>query len=280
MSLITRFTRIGSNLLVYSLLIGVSTLMILPFLWMLDTSLKPAAETFAHPPIIISSNFNLQAYIMLIRDFHFLRILFNTVLIALSATLLQLLFCSLGGYGFAKYKFPGQRMLFSLLLGTMIVPFVNLMVPLYLIMRDLHWIDTYWPLIIPWAANAFGIFFMRQYISTISDELLDAARIDGASEFVIYWRVILPIISPGLTSLGLIIFMGTWNGYLWPLVILKSPEKFTLPLLINSMGGTVGRTAWELTMAASLLSVLPLLILFFIFQRRYFEGITAGAVRG
>jgi len=280
MSPLTRFIRIINSAFLHGFLIGVSIFMILPFLWMLNTSLKPASETFAHPPIIISPNFSLNAYVTLIEDFDILRILFNTLLIALSATILQLLFCSLAGYGFSKHKFPGRNILFSLLLATMIVPFVNLMVPLYLIMRDLHWIDTYWPLIIPWAANAFGIFFMRQYISTISDELLDAARIDGASEFGIYWRIILPIISPGLISLGLIIFMGTWNGYLWPLVILKSPEKFTIPLLINSMGGTVGRTAWELTMAASVMSILPLLLLFLVFQRRYFEGITSGAVKG
>lgn len=280
MGLTARFNRMGTNLLIYGLLGGVSVFMILPFLWMLDTSLKPPAETFANPPIIISPNFSLNAYRTLIDDFNILRILGNTLAIALSATGLQLFFCSLGGYGFAKHKFPGRSTLFSLLLATMIVPFINLMVPLYLIMRDLHWIDTYWPLIIPWAANAFGIFFMRQYISTISDELLDAARIDGASEFGIFWRIILPIITPGLTSLGLIVFMGTWNGYLWPLVILKSPDKFTIPLLIDSMGGTVGRTAWELTMGASVMSILPLLVLFLVFQRRYFEGITAGAMRG
>jgi len=153
-------------------------------------------------------------------------------------------------------------------------------VPLYIIMRDLHWIDTFWPLIIPGAANAFGIFFMRQYIATVSDELLDAARIDGASEPAIYFRIILPIIAPGLTSLGLIFFMGSWNAFQWPLVILKSPENFTLPLVIRSMIGPVGRTVYDVQMAASLISLVPLLIIFLIFQRRYFEGITAGAVRG
>jgi ABC-type glycerol-3-phosphate transport system permease component len=136
-------------------------------------------------------------------------------------------------------------------------------------------------LIIPGAANAFGIFFMRQYITTISDELLDAARIDGASEFGIFGRVILPIIAPGLTSLGLIFFMGSWNNFMWPLVILKSPSNFTLPIAIRSIvGGLIGRPVFNLQMAASVISIIPLLIVFLVFQRRFVEGITAGAIKG
>jgi len=153
------------------------------------------------------------------------------------------------------------------------------MAPLYVIMRDLKWIDTFWPLIIPNAANAFGIFFLRQYISTVTSELLDAARVDGASEFAIYWRIILPIIAPGLVSLGMIFFMNSWNNYLWPLIILKSPANFTLPLLIRSTIGPSGRTVWNVQMAASVISILPLLVIFLAFQRRFVEGITAGAVK-
>jgi len=280
MSLSARLTRILSSVILYGLLIGVSLFMMLPFVWMLSTSLKPADEVFGYPPIIISPNFSLNAYKYVIEEYGVLRSLLNTFIVATAATALQLFFCSLGGYGFAKYKFPGQGVLFSLLLATMIVPFVIVMVPLYLIMRDFHWIDTYWPLVIPWAANAFGIFFLRQYISGISDELLDAARIDGASEFGIYRRIIFPIIIPGLTSLGLIIFMTTWNSFLWPLVILKTPENFTIPLTISSLTGQVGRTVWNEYMATAVLSILPLLIIFLAFQRRFVEGITAGAIRG
>ena len=160
------------------------------------------------------------------------------------------------------------------------IPFGVLLIPLYVIMLELSWIDTFWPLIIPGAANAFGIFFMRQYISTISDELLDAARIDGASEYAIFWRVILPIVSPALVSLGLIFFMGSWNNFLFPLVILKSPENFTLPLTIRSLiSGGLGRPVYNLQMAGSVISIVPLLIIFLIFQRRFIDGITAGAVK-
>jgi ABC-type glycerol-3-phosphate transport system permease component len=147
-------------------------------------------------------------------------------------------------------------------------------------MRHLSMIDTFWALILPGAANAFGIFFMRQYISSISDELLDAARIDGASEFGLYRRIIVPIIMPGLISLGIIFFMGSWNDYFGPLVFLKSPSKFTLPLAIASFGGAVGLTNYTAQMAMAVISIIPLLIVFLVFQRRFVDGITAGAIKG
>jgi ABC-type glycerol-3-phosphate transport system permease component len=154
------------------------------------------------------------------------------------------------------------------------------MVPSFVLMRQFGWVNTFLPLIVPGAANAFGIFFMRQYISSINDELMDAARMDGAGEFGIYWRIIVPIISPGLVSLGLIFFMGAWNNYLGPLIYLKSPELFTIPLAIASFGGAVGLTNYTAQMAMSVISIIPLLFIFLIFQRRFVEGITAGAVKG
>jgi ABC-type glycerol-3-phosphate transport system permease component len=278
---IRRLSRVLTDTGMYGLLIGVSIFMILPFVWMLSTSLKPADEIFALPPIIISAHSTLKAYIYLIQQNPSILVnLKNTFVVATSATLLRLFFCSLGGYGFAKFRFPGQGWLFGFLLGTMVIPGAITMVPVYIIMRNLKWIDTFWPLIIPAAANAFGIFFMRQYISSISEELMDAARIDGAGEFTIFWRIILPIIAPGLTSLGLIFFMGSWNDFMGPLIYLKSPEKFTLPLVIRSMIGPVGRTVYDVQMAASVISLIPLLIIFLIFQRRFLEGITAGAIKG
>ena len=269
-----------TDLLMYGLLIAVSAFMILPFIWMVSTSLKPADEIFTIPPIIISPNSSLNAYSYLQEQYNILGIVRNTFVIAFSATILRLFFCALGGYGFAKFKFPGQGILFAFLLGTMVIPSAVTLVPIYIIMRDLKWIDTFWPLIIPGAANAFGIFFMRQYIMSVSNELMDAARIDGAGEFTIFWRIILPIIAPGLTSLGLIFFMGSWNDFLGPLIYLKSPENFTLPLIIRSLIGPVGRTVYDVQMAASVISLIPLLIIFLIFQRRFVEGITAGAIKG
>lgn len=274
-----RITRTAEDIAMYGFLILVSVFMILPFLWMLSTSLKSPDEIFAYPPVFLSPKADLHAYSYLF-DNNILSAVGNTFLIAGTATLLELFFCSLGGYAFAKFKFPGQTAMFTFLLGTMIIPFTVIMVPLYVIMRDFKWIDTFWPLIVPGAANAFGIFFMRQYILALSDELLDAGRIDGATEFGLYWRIVLPIIAPGMTALGLIFFMSSWNSFLWPLIILKSPEKFTLPLVIRSMTGPAGRTVYDVQMAASIISIIPLLIIFLIFQRRIVEGIQAGAVRG
>ena len=275
-----RFSLLLTDVLMYGLLIAVSIFMILPFIWMVSTSLKPANEIFAIPPIIISPHSTLNAYKFLQENYNILGIVKNTFVIAFSATILRLFFCALGGYGFAKFKFPGQGFLFAFLLGTMVIPSAVTLVPIYIIMRDLKWIDTFWPLIIPGAANAFGIFFMRQYIMSVSNDLMDAARIDGAGEFTIFWRIILPIIAPGLTSLGLIFFMGSWNDFLGPLIYLKSPEHFTLPLIIRSLVGPVGRTVYDVQMAASVISLIPLLIIFLIFQRRFVVGITAGAIKG
>jgi ABC-type glycerol-3-phosphate transport system permease component len=273
-----RIWRVIENILLYSFLIGMSVFMLLPFLWMLSTTQKPPDEIFTKPPVFLSPHASLDSYVYLFNN-GILRQVGNSFVIALAATLLSLFFCSLGGYGFAKFRFPGKKAMFVFLLGTMIVPFTIIMGPLFVIMRDLKWIDTFWPLIIPGAANAFGVFFMRQYISTLTSELLDAARIDGAGEFAIYWRIVLPIIAPGLVSLGMIFFMSSWNNYLWPLVILKTPDNFTLPLLIRATIGPAGRTVWNVQMAASVISIIPLLIIFLVFQRRFVEGITAGAVK-
>lgn len=272
--------RTSVNILMYIILIAISIFMILPFIWMLSTSFKLPQDVFGFPPVLISPRSTLVNYQFLFEKKNLALIVWNTFFVAASGTMLSLLFCSLGGYGFAKFKFPGRNVLFSLLLATMIIPGAVTIVPSFVIMRSFGWYNTFWPLIVPGAANAFGIFFMRQYISTINDELIDAARIDGAGEMGIYWRIILPIVLPGLTSLGLIFFMGSWNNYLGPLIWLKSPDKFTLPLAIFQFGGAVGLTNYNGQMAMSVISIIPLLIIFLAFQRRFVEGITAGAIKG
>lgn len=276
-----KFFRTGLvNTALYLVLISISVFMILPFVWMVSTSFKLPEDVFGFPPIIISPRSTAINYQYLFEQKNLLLIVWNTFFVASSGTLLSLLFCSLGGYGFAKFKFPGRNILFSLLLATMIIPGAVTMVPSFVLMRSFGWYNTFLPLIVPGAANAFGIFFMRQYISSINDELIDAGRIDGAGEFGIYSRIILPIIIPGLTSLGLIFFMGAWNNYLGPLIWLKTPEKFTLPLAIFQFGGAVGLTNYNGQMAMSVISIIPLLIIFLAFQRQFVEGITAGAVKG
>lgn len=278
--MIRKSQRIITDSLQYLMLIGISAFMVLPFIWMLSTSFKELQDVFGYPPVLIAENPTFENYRFIFQDADMVQVLANTVVISLSATLLSLFFTSLGGYGFAKFAFPGKPGLFAFLLATMIVPGAVMMVPSFVLMRHFGWVDTFWPLIVPGAANAFGIFFFRQYISTVSDELLDAARLDGASEFGIFWRVIVPIIAPGLTSLGLIFFMQSWNNYLGPLIYLKSPEKWTITVAINSLIGGAGLTYWGEQMAMSVISLLPLLIIFLVFQRRFVEGIQAGAIKG
>ena len=272
--------KIITDILLYTFLIFISIFMILPFVWMLSTSFKLPQDIFGFPPRLIPENPVLDNYLYIFQEKNLLRVLANTFFVALSTTLLSLFFTALGGYGFAKFNFLGKNILFALLLATMIIPGAVMMVPSFVIMRELGWVDKFWPLIVPGAANAFGIFFFRQYISTINDELMDAARIDGASEFKIFWSIILPIISPGMTSLGLIFFMRSWNDYLGPLIYLKSPQLHTITLAINALSGSAGLTAWGEQMAMSVVSLIPLLIIFLIFQRRFVEGIMAGAVKG
>lgn len=270
----------GKRIFVYLVLIPVCIFMILPFFWMLITSLKTMAEVFNIPIIIFSRNMSLDNFKVVIDKGVWIR-LWNTFFISFTATALRLFFCSLAGYGFAKFRFPGRDILFSVLIASMIVPFAVTVVPLYIMMVKLfHWVDTFLPLVVPGAASAFGIFFMRQYIRSIPDELLDAARIDGCSEFGIYVRVILPIITPGLITLGLIFFMQVWNDFMWPLIILKTPENQTLPVMIATLTGIAGTNMYTYQMAVAVISITPLIIIFLIFQRRFTEGITFGAVKG
>lgn len=274
------FRHLFTGASLYALLIIISLFMILPFIWMLSTAFKLPQDIFGYPPQFIPQNPTISNFTYIFEDANIGRVLWNTFFVASVGTGLSLFFTALGGYGFAKFDFPGKSGLFAVLLATMIVPGAVMMVPSFVIMRTFGWVDTFLPLIVPGAANAFGIFFFRQYISSISDELMDAARIDGASEFGIFTRIILPIIVPGMTSLGLIFFMASWNNYLGPLIYLKSPKNHTITLAINALTGGAGLTRWGEQMATSVISLIPLLIIFLIFQRRFVEGITAGAVKG
>ena len=206
------------------------------------------------------------------------RYFINSVFIATASTLLTLFFCSLGGYAFAKYQFRGQKILFGILLASMMVPFQVLLVPLFGLMYDIGWLNSYKAIIIPFSVGAFGVFLMRQFIVTIPTELLDAARIDGCSEFGIYYRIVLPIIKPALGALTIYSFLGSWNGYLWPLIILRDEAKYTLPIGLANLVG-IYRQDYGMLMAGTLLSLMPIVILFLAMQREFVQGITLGSVK-
>jgi ABC-type glycerol-3-phosphate transport system permease component len=193
---------------------------------------------------------------------------------------LVLFFCSLGGYGFAKFRFPGRNGLFALLLATLMVPAVIGLIPSFVIMRYLGWIDTWYPLIVPGIANAFGIFWMRQYIdSAIPSDLMDAARIDGAHEFRIYWNVVVPVITPALGALAILTFLGKWNDFQWPLLILKDETKYTLPVALSTLRSLQGTDIGVQILGAAG-AILPIMVVFLLASRQFISGITAGAVKG
>jgi ABC-type glycerol-3-phosphate transport system permease component len=263
----------------YLALAAVSALMLFPFAWMLASSFKPFTEIFAGRSFLPEQP-TLANYASLFQQSDALRKVWNSLYIAALYTALAVFLCAMGGYAFAKFRFPGRGVLFGFLLATMAVPFAVTMVPLFIMMRNwFHWIDTPWPLIVPWAANAFGIFFMRQYMLSVPDDMLDAARVDGASELRIFLRIVLPVSRPGLASLAILFFVLKWNDFLWPLAVLRSDEVQTVPVMLNSLQGPPGRTAFDVLMAGSVVSVLPMLLLFLLLQRHLVVGLTAGAVR-
>jgi ABC-type glycerol-3-phosphate transport system permease component len=264
----------------YAVLAVVSAAMVFPFVWMLTSSFKPFEEIFAGDSFL-PQHPTFHNYVSLFRQADALLKIWNSLFIAVTTTVLSVFLCALGGYAFAKFRFPGRRVLFSVMLASLAVPFAVVMVPLFVMMRNVFgWIDTPWPLIVPGAANAFGIFFMRQYMFSVPDEMLDAARVDGATELGIFIRIVLPTSVPGLVSMAIIFFMGSWNDFLWPSAVLRSPEKYTVPLMLNGLQGPPGRTAFDVLMAGSVVSLLPLLVLFLVLQRHLIAGITAGSVKG
>jgi ABC-type glycerol-3-phosphate transport system permease component len=264
----------------YAVMVAVSAFAIFPFIWMLVSSFKPFGEIFAGHSFLPQQP-TIDNYVRLFEQSEALVKIWNSLFIATVYTGSALLLCALGGYAFAKFRFPGRRLLFALMLATMTIPFAVVMIPLFILMRNVFdWIDTPWPLIVPTAANAFGIYFMRQYLQSLPDEMLDAARVDGASELAIFFRIVLPTSIPGLASLGIIFFMARWNDFLWPLAVLRSDEVRTVPLMLIALQGPPGRTAYDVLMAGSVVSVVPMLLLFLFLQRYLVAGVTSGAVKG
>jgi ABC-type glycerol-3-phosphate transport system permease component len=265
---------------IYLLLIALSAFMLLPFAWMLSSSFKPLSEIFdgrsflpRHPTIDNFKHFFEQP--------NALRSIWNSVYITTTFTALSVFLCAAGGYGFAKFKFTGRRFLFAFVVATLAIPPIAILVPQFVMLRnDFHWVDTPWPLIIPGAASAYGIFFMRQFMLSIPDEIIDAGRVDGASESQIFFRLILPVAKPAIISLSIIFYVAVWNAFLAPVIYLSSPTNYTLPVMLRSFQGDIGRTPYDLVMAGSVVGTLPLVIGFLVFQRRLVSGIMEGTVKG
>jgi ABC-type glycerol-3-phosphate transport system permease component len=273
--------RIDTSSLLAYLSLGLLALVFLfPFYWMMVSATMSLAQIGQYPPLLVPGGHLIDNWITLSGMFPLIRAFTNSLFISITTTVLQLFFCSLGGYAFAKYNFPGREKLFIALLATMMIPSAVGLIPWYIMMSKFHWVDTYQALIVPGMVSAFGIFWMRQFVSaSIPDELLQAARIDGCGDFGIYWRIVLPIILPGLGALGIMTFMAIWNDYLGPLVIIRTLLKYTLPLVIGAMSSNLG-TRIHLQLLGAAFATGPVLVVFFFASRRFIAGLTAGALKG
>jgi len=259
-------------------LVPVALLMLTPLLWMLVTSLETVAETRRFPPVIIPSSIHWQNYQTVLQQAPFGRWFLNSTIVTLACVLGNLLFCSLAGYAFARFRFAGRGIAFFLILATLMVPFQVVMIPTFLIVRSLGQIDTLGALILPNLASAFGIFMMRQFFRTLPIELEEAARIDGASRLGVLFNIVLPLSAPALATLGVITFMWTWNDFLWPLITIYSEDKMTLQLGLTTFQGQ-HQTNTALLMAANVMTMAPILLLFFAAQRWFVRGIATTGLK-
>lgn len=270
---------IWSSSLAFILMALASLLTMFPLFWLFSSSLKDISEIFVNPPIWVPSTLHWENFRELFVERKFGIITWNSFLLASTSTLIALIFCGLAGFAFAKYRFKGKNFLFVLVLASLMIPHEATMVPLFSIYKNLNLIDNIWGVILPDLANAFGIFFMRQYCMSLPDEMMEAARIDGCTEFKLFRRIVLPNLRSGFAGLGIILFVKQWNNFLWPSVILRSQENMTLSVALKALEDS-NNTPYHLIMAGSVISVVPLLIIVLIFQKQLIAGMIEGAVKG
>lgn len=278
----TQTSRVVGTVVLNLLVALGGIVMVTPLVWMVSSAFKPLSEIYQYPPTIIPQNFTMANFDRLFTDWPFGNWYVNSLVVAIISTIAVLFFTSLAGFGFAKYRFRGRNFLFMLLLGSTMIPFQLILIPLFILMSDFGWTNSYLSLIVPFMAPAVGIFLMRQFILSIPSELIEASRIDGATEFGIYWRVILPLARPALAAQAVLTFLGSWNSFLWPLTVLRNQQAMTLPVgLVGIMGGVTAGSEPPLgaAMAAATLVTLPVVIVFVAVQKQYIAGLTAASVK-
>ncbi|HWT81496.1 MAG TPA: carbohydrate ABC transporter permease [Candidatus Methylomirabilis sp.] len=274
----TRASRQRQAILTYPLLILIALIGLLPYYWMVSSSVKTPANMFAVPPQWIPHPINWGAYGEAWRAQDFTRYFLNSTLVSVAITAGNLLLASLAGYSLSKFRYAGRGVLFLLILSTMMLPLEVTMVPLFLIVKKLDWPNTYAGLIVPFLVEGFGVFLMRQYLQSIPNELIEAARIDGASEFRIYAQIVMPLCKPALAALGVFTFREAWDMYIWPLIIVTKDSLRTLPLGISLFMSSFG-TAWDQLMAVAAIGTLPMVLLFFFLQRSFIQGIAISGLK-
>jgi multiple sugar transport system permease protein len=272
-------TKRAASVALYALLLAGAAAALLPMLWMVSASFMPAGEANTYPPRLFPSHPTVEHYRTLFTRLELGRNLLNTTIIALTVTALSLVINSMAGYALAKLRFARREALFRTLSAGLVLPVQVSMLPLFLLFKEMGLVNSYWGVIIPSLASIFGIFLIRQYALGLSDDLLDAARIDGAGELRIYWTIVLPVIRPILATIAIWTFLTTWNDFMWPLIILSDASRYTLPVALANLSGEHVQDT-ELMMAGAVITVLPVMLTFLVLQRSYIEGVTAGSVKG
>jgi multiple sugar transport system permease protein len=263
----------------YAFLTAWALLSLLPLYWLFVTSFQLFSLTIPFPPRLVPDPFTLVNYGDILANGLVRRAFLNSVIVAFTVTASNVFFNTLAGYVLAKMDFPGRRLIFWGIIGLLMLPWQVTLIPVYLITVRLGIINTYWGLILPGSVSAFGIFLMKQYLQTLPSELIDAARVDGASEFGIFWRIILPVARPGVAVLGTFVFVGHWNDFLIPLLLTSSNEMRTLQVALAQLQ-IMTYTNWGITMAGSAIAAIPTIAIFFLFQKDVTRGITVGALKG
>ncbi|SFL91863.1 carbohydrate ABC transporter permease [Salibacterium qingdaonense] len=260
------------NWILYIPLILIAIFMLFPVLWVVSSSLKPSGELFSWPPSIIPQNFTLNNYISAFQESNFTRYLFNTVFVTVAATVLTLVINTMAGYALAKYRFRGSAVILVFFLSTLMIPLEALMIPMFIVLKNLGLYNTLWGIIIPPAATPTGVFLVRQYLMSVPDEMIEAAKIDGASDWKIFIRLILPLAKPILATLTIFSIMWRWQDYIWPLIAISDSNLYTLELALANFVGQYS-VDWGPLLAMAVLTMVPLIIIFLIFQRFFIRGI-------
>jgi multiple sugar transport system permease protein len=265
---------------IYLVLIIFGIIFTIPVFWMFSSSFKSLENTLTVSIKWLPEKLHFENYTEIWGAEQFKTYFLNSLVVAITVTFATIFLASLTGYGLSKFDFPGRQVIFLFILSTMMVPFQVIAIPLYIIVRYFGWIDTYQGLIIPGALSGFGVFFMKQYIQTISSEFIDVARIDGCSEFGIFWRIILPLSKPALAALGILTFLGSWNNLLWPLIVIQSEGLKTLPLGLAKIMQSEYGVRYNVLMSGAVIASIPMIMVLLIFQQRITKGITLGGLKG
>jgi multiple sugar transport system permease protein len=269
----------AGNRMVYVALTAGLIVMVLPFVWMVLSSIKPDAEVTAAPPTWWPHEITLDNYATLFTRLDFPRYFLNSTLVAGAVTLGNVVFCSMLGYALAKLDFPGKRVMFGLVLTTLMIPGVVTFVPLFILTTNIGLTDTLPGMFLPFLAGPFGVFLMRQFISGLPDELIQAARVDGAGELRIFWSVVMPLCGPALATLGILTFLTSWNNFLWPLVVAQDESKYTLPVALALYSVGQNATKYGLLLAGAVVVVIPVIAIFLVLQRRIMQGIAMTGIK-